>query len=155
MKNYIPVYILFLCLAIIFTACTSGENADQMPEQIHGEGLQIDEAWARPAGEGKMSAGYFRVSNFEDSADTLTGIHSNAAQRTEVHESFEQDDGMMGMREVPKLPVPGRSAVEFEPGGIHIMFIQLTEALEEGDEIELVLTFANHGDKTVALQVRP
>lgn len=150
--RFLPAILLFL--AVILTGCGAGDESEQQPAAIEGEGISVEGSWVRPAQEGRMSAGYFLITNFEGIDDTLTGISSGAAELTEIHESYEREEGMMGMREVPELTIPAQSTVSFEPGGLHIMFIQVTQSIEEGDQVEVTLHFANYGDLAVELPVR-
>jgi copper(I)-binding protein len=142
-----------LLLPLFVFSCTPGEQAET-PSQIDAEGIHIEGAWARPGAEGRMSAGYFLITNYAAVDDTLISVHSDAARLTEVHESYDRGDGMMGMREVPELIVPAGETVRFEQGGLHIMFIQLTKTLEDGEEIELTLNFAQDGEKQLVIAVR-
>ncbi len=148
----LPAILLFL--AVILVGCGAGDESEEQPAAIDGEGISVEGSWVRPARAGRMSAGYFLITNFEDVDDTLTGISSGAAELTEIHESYEREEGMMGMREVPELTIPAQSTVTFEPGGLHIMFIQVSQSIEEGDQVEVTLHFANYGDLAVELPVR-
>jgi copper(I)-binding protein len=149
MKTLIPVILLPLFLL----SCSSGDQVDE-PTIIESEGIHIEGAWARPGAEGRMSAGYFLITNYAASDDTLISVHSEAARLTEVHESYDRGEGMMGMREVPELIIPAGETVRFEQGGLHIMFIQLTRSIEDGAEIELTLNFAQEGEKIIVIPVR-
>lgn len=144
----------FLLTMIVAAGCQSDNNENNSPGIIDGEGIAIEGQWARPGSEGRMSAGYFLISNFEEEPDTLIGVSSNVAQLTEFHESYEQEEGMMGMRERTEIIIPPNSTIRFEPGGLHVMFIQLTESLIEGETFNLTLRFANQGDIVVSMQVR-
>ncbi len=117
-------------------------------------GINVEGAWARPASEGRISAAYFLISNFENEPDVLLSVQSDVARNVEVHESYEREEGMIGMREVPDLEIPAQSTVRFEQGGLHIMLIQLTRQLQDGDTFDLTLTFENHGDITVTVPAR-
>jgi len=155
MKLYPVTSILILFIAFTFnTGCQSGGEEASGDFIVEGEGIAVEGSWARPAGEGRMSGGYFIITNFEDVPDTLTGISSDIARYTEIHESYESENGMMGMREIPELVIPAQSTVTFEPGGLHIMFIQLNESISEGQEIELTLHFSNKGDLLLLMPVR-
>ena len=135
-------YLYLLVFALFFVISCSGET-EQQEEVVDGEGIQIEGAWARPASEGRMSAAYFLITNFEESEDALVGVESDVAQLVEVHESYEREEGMMGMREVPEVTLPAQSTVRFEQGGLHIMLIQVTRTLADGDTFELTLNFSN------------
>jgi len=119
-----------------------------------GEGMEVQEAWARPGADGRMSAAYFLISNFNSEDDVLISIETDVAQNAEVHESYEREEGMMSMREVPRLDLPAQSTVRFEQGGLHVMLMQLTRQLSDGDTFELTLTFEKNDPITVEIPVR-
>lgn len=146
---------LFAIFAIAFIAagCT-GQSETEPDQQFSGEGVEVEGAWARPASEGRMSAAYFLISNFAEEADTLISVESDVAQLVEIHESYEQEEGMMGMREVPKVEIPAQSTVRFQQGGLHIMLIQVTRTLADGDTFELTLNFSNSGEQIIEIPVR-
>lgn len=142
-------------LLILMNGCGNGEErADEEEILTDAEGIHIEGAWARPGSEGRMSAAYFLITNFDDLPDTLLSANSNIAQLTEIHESYEREDDMVGMREVGTVEIPGNSTVRFEQGGLHVMLIQLTETLVDGDSFELSLEFAGHGEIIVDVPVR-
>lgn len=148
--------ILLLAFAVItFTGCGEEDTEQQQSEMLaDAEGIHIEGAWARPGSEGRMSAAYFLITNFDDTDDLLIDARSGAAQLTEIHESYEREEGMMGMRQVHELNIPAGTTTAFEQGGLHIMLIQLTEALRDGESFELTLEFANHGEVIVDVPVR-
>lgn len=150
MKN-LSLIILFVFL---FTSCSGQSDSHQQSATILGDGIHIEGAWARPASEGRMSAAYFLITNFEDEPDTLLSVNSDVAQLVEVHESYRQEGDMMGMREVPHLEIPAQSTVRLEQGSFHIMLIQVTRTLADGDTFELTLNFSNTGENTIEIPVR-
>lgn len=147
----IALFLFISLFSILFFACQPDE---QSSHQIEGEGIEIEGAWARPGSEGRTSAAYFLVTNFEEEADTLLSIHSNVAQLVEVHESYRQDNHMVGMREAGNVEIPGNSTVKFEQGGLHVMLMQLTRSLSDGDSFELTLNFAKHGNISLDIPVK-
>lgn len=60
----------------------------------------------------------------------------------------------MSMRPVEKIPVPAGETVNLQPGGYHIMLMDLAAPLEVGSTIEVTLTFENAGDVKVEAEVR-
>lgn len=148
---------LFAALILPALFLISGCEAEQPrtdAEMIDGDGIHIEGTWARPASEGRMSAAYFLITNYEEEPDTLLSVQSDVARLVEIHESYEREEGMMGMREIPQLEIPARSTVRLEQGGLHIMLIQVTRTLADGDTFELTLNFAGHGEKTIEIPVR-
>jgi copper(I)-binding protein len=72
----------------------------------------------------------------------------------DVHE-IVMDDGMMRMREVAGIALPAGETVMLEPGGFHIMLLDMPEMLEAGTEVVLTLTFASGTEVPVTATVRP
>lgn len=139
----------------ILAGCQSEQPAETAGAETGvGQGIVIEGAWGRPAAVGQMGVGYMQIRNSSSEADTLTAVSSEVARQTELHESYELEEGMMGMREIEQLAVPAGSTVSLEPGGLHIMLMQLTEELAEGDQVELTLTFTSQGEVPVTLQIR-
>ncbi|MEX2572941.1 MAG: copper chaperone PCu(A)C [Balneolaceae bacterium] len=153
MKNFSLTVCLLILSGLVLTGCNSGEEPDNAAK-TEGRGISVEEPWARPAGTGRTSAAYFLISNSGGQPDTLSHVSSDVAQLTEIHESFQQEEGMMGMRKVNGLAVPAGSTVRFEPGGLHVMFMQLTHGLVEGDEFDLTLHFKDQGDVVIPVPVR-
>ena len=56
--------------------------------------------------------------------DTLESISSNASTDTQIHESYEQENNIKGMRQMNIIPIPANSAIELKPSGMHIMIIR-------------------------------
>jgi copper(I)-binding protein len=71
------------------------------------------------------------------------------------HEMDMGDGDMaMVMQEMADgLPLPADETVSLEPGGYHVMLLDLVEPLETGDEFELTLDFENADDVTVTVTV--
>jgi copper(I)-binding protein len=121
-----------------------------------GGSIEIDDAWARTsAGMQNAGAVYMTVSG-GDETDRLVGasVDTSVAAMIEVHETTMGDDGTMTMQEVPGVDIPAGGSVSLEPGGYHIMLMQLAEPLETGDEFTVTLTFENAGEVEVPVEVR-
>ena len=57
------------------------------------------------------------------------------------------------MRPIDGLDLPAGTAVVLEPGGYHVMLLDLVAPLELGTEISLTLTFEQAGEQTVSVPV--
>lgn len=62
--------------------------------------------------------------------------------------------GEMAMRPIDSLELPAGEAVALEPGGYHIMLIDLVAPLEAGSTIDVTLTFEKAGEQVVTATVR-
>lgn len=153
MKTFAGLFITAITF-LFFFSCQQEANEENNNEAIQGDGIQVSDAWARPGAEGRMSAAYFLVSNFNMENDKLISVDTEVARTAEVHESYEREEGMMGMREVPQLDLPAQSTVRFEQGGLHVMLMDLTQQLSDGDMFQLTLAFENADSVVVDVPVR-
>jgi periplasmic copper chaperone A len=115
------------------------------------EGIEVREAWARPAAQGENGAVYFVIRSSEP--DEITGISSEVAEAAEMHESMMNGD-VMEMHQLQFVPLGAGEQVTFEPGGMHIMLVSLKQDVKVGDEIEITLHFKNYQDIQVSVPVR-
>jgi copper(I)-binding protein len=115
--------------------------------------LEIDTPWARASiGTARPGAAYVTIRNTGDEPDRLVGIETPVAARPEVH-AMEEKDGVMKMRPAGPLEIPPGREVRLEPGGLHIMLMQLQEPLKEGGQMPLTLVFEQAGEITVTALV--
>lgn len=100
-----------------------------------------------------VAGGFLTISNGGDSDDTLIAASSDAAARVEVHEMAMQGE-VMKMRALENgLPIPAGETVTLEPGGYHIMFMDLTGPMAEGGKAQVTLTFEKAGEVTLTMPV--
>lgn len=100
-----------------------------------------------------VAGGFFTVANDGAGADRLVGGSVAFAARVEVHE-MKMDGDVMKMRELEDgLPIPAGGEVVLKPGGYHIMFIELSEPLKEGDTHVVTLMFEQAGAVEVPFPV--
>ncbi|GIK96481.1 MAG: hypothetical protein BroJett029_06900 [Alphaproteobacteria bacterium] len=114
--------------------------------------LTIDHPWARAsAGHAKTGAAYFAVVNGGAEADRLVGA-SSPVGRAELHTHISED-GIMKMRPVDAVDLPAGERAVLEPGGLHVMLMDLAKPLVEGESFPLTLTFEKAGDIDVEVKV--
>jgi copper(I)-binding protein len=103
-----------------------------------------------------VAAVRMQVHNGTAVEDELLSVTSPVAASSEMHRSMVDDVGQTSMEEIASLPVAARSTVTFEPAGLHVMLTGITADLQVGDEVPLVLTFADAGEvEATALVVEP
>ncbi|MDA0231744.1 MAG: copper chaperone PCu(A)C [Proteobacteria bacterium] len=116
-------------------------------------GIQVEDAWARASlGTERPSVAYMTIRNGGHESDHLIGAKTPVAKRASVHESLLRD-GVMKMRPAENIEIAPGSAVELEPGGLHLMLSFLQKKLVEGDAFPLTLTFEHAGDVRVHVVV--
>lgn len=147
--------------------------------EVAGE-IEVSGAWARTSPAiATAGAAYLDITNGTDADDVLleASVDPSVAARVELHETTiatEDPDADMGggdagqgmtstsmagapmmeMQPVEEIPVPAGETVVLEPGGLHIMVLDLVEPLVVGDTFELTLTFEEAGDIVVTAEVR-
>ena len=119
------------------------------------EPLTIEAPWARAsAGAAKAGAAYLRIVNAGARDDRLVGVSAPVAAHAELH-THTMADGVMRMRKIDGVPVPGKRSVELKPGGRHVMLMGLVGPLKQGSTFPLTLVFERAGTITVPVPVRP
>ena len=115
--------------------------------------LVIGHPWSRPTASG-MSVGvaYLSITNNGALEDTLIAARTPVAARVEFHRTrFE--DGMARMRPAGAVIIAAHATVSAEPGGLHLMLVDLAAPLVAGTSVPLVLQFKTAGEITVQLKV--
>ena len=158
-----PTRLALLAIAPLVLAACGGDD----PITIEGQWARTSPAMA------SMGAAYMDITSSE--GDQLVGVSvpASIAARAEIHvmvpadvpmddsmdESMEDgemdmDMGAMVMQQIMALDLPAGKTVSLEPGGYHVMLIDLAEPLAEGDTFNVTLDFAEADDLTVEVVVR-
>jgi copper(I)-binding protein len=136
-------FLILIFFLIATSACASSNEA-----------LTIHDTWARPANAGENGAAYFIIENETASDDTLMSVNSDIATAAEVHMSMGDANGVMSMQMQDAVIIPAGEPVEFKPGGLHVMLVNLTRDLKPGDTITLTLNFKETGNVVVEVPVK-
>jgi copper(I)-binding protein len=115
--------------------------------------LRIVNPWTRAAGQGMQGGGFLIIRNTAAEPDKLVSASSPAAGRMELHTHIRDGD-VMRMRPVHDIPVPPNGEVTLQPGGLHLMLIGLTQAMNAGQSIPVTLRFERAGEVTIQLAVQ-
>jgi hypothetical protein len=127
---------------------TSGGEMDES-EMSEDEMSDGDHAM----GSGSNSAAYMTLVNESDTPDALIRASTDAAETVELH-TVVMEDGVMMMRPVTQIDLPASGEAELRPGGFHVMLLGITDDLEEGETVDLTLTFENAGEMNISAPVR-
>ena len=115
--------------------------------------VTLESGWAK-AGSG-MTAVFGTVTNRSDQDITITGGTSPSAGEVQVHTMAKQADGSMKMMQKKGgLRVPAGGSVALEPGGDHLMLLELTEPLVNGDDVVLVMVTSSGDELAWTVPVR-
>jgi len=121
---------------------------------IPGGEVSIIDAWARPANLGDNSAVYFKINNPGLRIDSLLEVQTDVAAQAELHESEINDQGVMSMHHQSHIDIPPDSQLEFAPGGLHVMLLDLKQDLRLGDTIQVTFKFQNSDEIKLDIPIR-
>lgn len=118
--------------------------------------LEVTTPWARSAmAPSSNSAAYMVLKNNDNQDYEIIGVTAIlTANRTELHESYVDDQQISRMRAVDKIVIPAQSQIELKPGGMHIMLMGLKQDLKIGDKFIIKLKINNFGIKDVEVTVK-
>ena len=137
-------------LVMIASGC-----GDDRPTEFGADG-----AWSRPTPPGAVD-GVLYLEVTSDVADELVGVEvpTAVAAAAELHTSSGGASGqphhggggapddtgpdVISMTQLETVPVAADGTVVFEPGGNHIMLVDLTDPLREGETYTATLEFAS------------
>jgi len=134
---------LALAAAVLLTgACGTDGAPAAAPTTPPSAPLAVRDMWVKTAESG-MTAAFGTLVNTGDTDVQVVKATSTASPVMELHEVADVD-GTMVMR--PKdggFTVPANGGHTLEPGGDHLMLMDLTAPVKAGDEVRFTLTFAD------------
>lgn len=116
--------------------------------------LKVEHPWSRATPHGaQVAGGYLMIENKGANADRLVSIRSEVAGRVEIHEMTVRS-GVMRMRPLTRgLEIKPGATAKFEPGGFHVMFMNLKRPLKQGEKFRGTLVFEKAGALEVEFNV--
>ncbi|MEU8181279.1 copper chaperone PCu(A)C [Micromonospora sp. NPDC049047] len=103
--------------------------------------LGIRDPWVKAADKG-MTAAFGTLVNDGDSDVTVTGAATSVSPM-ELHEMAMKDGKMVMQAKQGGVVIKAKSTHALEPGGDHLMLMDLTRPVQAGDELTFTLTFAD------------
>ncbi|NQX93882.1 MAG: copper chaperone PCu(A)C [Erythrobacter sp.] len=132
-------------LALALSACAEEAPAPVEVEGVY-PGLEITNArLVLPPVSGNPAAVYFDAAYNGERGISITGANVAGAGSTTIHAMMEYNFEMT-MAEVGPIAIRGGESQTFEPGGFHVMAMELDETIEAGDTVEVTLKIS--GGKT-------
>lgn len=130
--------------------------APAMAHEFKTGDLMIGHPYAHPTAASAMAgAGYMTITNSGDTTDRLIAIEADFP-RVMLHASVETD-GVARMIHIDNgiELLPGQT-VEFEPGGLHVMFMGLDgDPFTQGETLPATLVFERAGRLDIVFVVEP
>lgn len=116
--------------------------------------IAVQGAFARATpGAAKNGGAFMTITNKGKDADRLVAASSGVAKIAELHTHIKDGD-VMKMRPVGQIDVPAGQTVTLQPGGLHVMLMELGQPLKEGGTFPLTLKFEKAGEVEVTVDVQ-
>lgn len=152
-------FILLITLTfLIITSCEENKVKEvkklKETSEINEKSLVISSTWMRPGSKNRNTASFMNIKNNTDIDDTLFSVQSDLAKVVELHETYEKENDMMGMRHVDHIIIPKKSTVQLKPGSFHIMLIGLNNELRKSDSGKVILNFRQNGSVEIPINAK-
>lgn len=158
MKRAISAGFALAAATLLLAGCGRGEDPGREDQAtgdapaagmaaVEGpEGITVRDArLALPAVPGNPGAVYFTLANAGEIDFSVASAFVSDAGMAMLHRTVTEG-GMARMTDAGEIALPAGGSVAFEPGGLHVMAMDLADTLAQGGSTEVTLTFAN-GDK--------
>jgi periplasmic copper chaperone A len=142
MKNtikFIAIKAVNMPTRAVFFAVFSAFIGLSAAAQVKPADVTVKDAWVRTTVPGQKGTGAF-MSITAKSDLRLVGASSAVAGVTEVHE-MKMNGDIMQMRAVSGVDLPAGKVVALQPGGFHVMLLDLKTALPKNATVPLTLLF--------------
>ena len=122
---------------LAFSVLTTALLTTSLSPAALADTVKVGDPWARATAPGAPAGGAF-MSLTADADMSLVAAESPASKVVELH-TMKMENGVMIMREVPKIDLPKGQTVSLKPGGLHIMLIGLHAPLKAGEKVSMTL----------------
>lgn len=121
-------------------------------QPLHAADVKVDDPWVRGTVKGQMATGAFMAITASEAA-ALVSASSPVAGVVEIH-TMKMEDGVMKMRPIPRLDLPAGKPVALEPGGYHVMLMDLKQPLKAGEMVPITLKLEGRDKAVTTLDVQ-
>ncbi|MDD2743023.1 MAG: copper chaperone PCu(A)C [Rhodocyclaceae bacterium] len=98
------------------------------------------------------TAAFMVLKNDGDKDVKVMKADNPTSKLTELHTHIN-DNGVMKMRPVAAIEIKAKGEAKLQPGGLHVMLINLKAPMKEGDVVPITLTFDDGSSKVVDAKV--
>jgi len=137
------IAVILASLLVLAGCAPIGDSEDDM---------ELGELWVKSSDVsvvGGMSAVYGTLTNNSDKDITLIGGTTSVANIVEVHQMMMMDSEMKMQKIDGGLVIPAGQTVLLEPGGNHLMLMDLVSDVLAGDQITVTFRFDGSADVVV------
>ena len=124
------------------------------PVLAEGDEVVIEGAWSRASiGTSRPGVAYMTLQNTGDAPVTVTGLRTELAMMPMIHASTTDAQGVTRMTHMEQVEIAAGDTVALEPGGLHVMLMDLQRPMVEGESFMLSLILADGEEIAVEVPI--
>jgi copper(I)-binding protein len=122
------------------------------PVLAGGDDVVIEGAWSRASiGTSRPGVAYMTLRNTGDAPVVVSDLRTDLAMMPMIHTSTTDTQGVTRMSHMEQVEIAAGETVALEPGGLHVMLMDLQRPMVEGESFTLSLILA--GGEEIAVEV--
>lgn len=142
-------YLILKTIILMFIGFLLGQNSYANELRHAADIIQITNPYVRATPSGKhITAAFMDLHNISDCEHALIAASTPIAKVTELHRTILANH-VARMEPVERITIPGQEVRKLQPGGYHLMLLEITQPLQVGDRIELTLQFEDGSQITL------
>ena len=145
-----PKYVLKFLYLFTFILLSS----QSFSETITFKGLVLSDFWIKKViANNNITAGYIKIENKNEKNERLISVVSDFSKRIEIHDMYIKNNVMIMKHLEQGVLIKSNSQLDFKPGSLHIMFIDLTKSLKKTKFKKVKFNFKNAGSIVVNMPI--
>ena len=117
---------------LVLSACMLDASATHSEDLLHWQ-----DVWVRAMPPGaQVTAAYGKLMNHSNETVKISGLSSSVSGETQMHDVIAEGD-QRRMVQLMSVEVAPHESLIFEPGGRHIMLLDISNPPAEGDVVEI------------------
>ena len=138
---------IFWFFLALFPVCLMTANA----AEFGLKGITVSNPYLVVFGKNaKSGAGYFVISNKNSDPVILNKVTAEFGKAM-LHKTEVDKNGVAKMKHFESVEVPGNGLLKLEPGGTHIMFMNISIEFDESHKYPVTLIFEEQGSLDIDL----
>ena len=145
-----PKYVLKFLYLFTFILLSS----QSFSETITFKGLVLSDFWIKKViANNNITAGYIKIENKNEKNERLISVESDFSKRIEIHDMYIKNNIMIMKHLEEGVLIKSKSKLDFKPGSLHIMFIDLTKSPKKTSYQKVKFNFENAGSIIINMPI--
>ena len=147
-------FLLKKCIFWFFLAAFPASLLPANAAEFELKGISVSNPYLVVFGKNaKSGAGYFVISNKNSDPVVLKKVTADFGKAM-LHKTDVDKKGVAKMKHLKSIAVPGNGLLKLEPGGTHIMFMNISIEFDESRKYPVTLVFGEQGSLNIDLKLK-